>query len=62
MDIKNTLAKWYSNRSGTDSVFRSTSLEFPEISIDQCIKDLNVVNEAKEDGEKNIYPLLMTSL
>ena len=54
MDIKNTLANWYSNRSGTDSVFRSTSLEFPEISIDQCIKDLNVVNEAKEDGEKNI--------
>ena len=35
MDIKNTLANWYSNRSGTDSVFRSTSLEFPEISIDQ---------------------------
>ena len=39
MDIKNTLAKWYKNRSGTDSVFRSTSLEFPEILIDQCIKD-----------------------
>ena len=44
MDIKNTLANWYSNRSGTDSVFRSTSLEFPEISIDQCIKDLNEGN------------------
>ena len=54
MDIKNTLAKWYKGRSGTDSVFRSTSLEFPEILIDQCISDLKVKEEAKSDGENNV--------
>ncbi len=54
MDIKNTLAKWYKGRSGTDSVFRSTSLEFPEILIDQCISDLKVKEEAKSDGESNV--------
>ena len=42
MDIKNTLAKWYKGRAGTDSVFRGTSLEFPEILIDQAIIDLKV--------------------
>ena len=48
------LSKFYKKQNRTSNVFHGTSLDFPEIDINQAIEALEVKEEATKDGESNI--------
>ena len=48
------LSKFYKTRPGSAHVFHGTSIDFPEIDINEAIKEFNVKEDACKDGKSNI--------